>query len=65
MPAAHFFGDGCPAPHGASDAPLQWAGPGEDLRDVRARVGQPENPGQQQAPAGEGGGLLAGACVLR
>lgn len=36
-PRAHYWGDGCPKPHGQPDAPIEWADPGETLQQVRAR----------------------------
>lgn len=67
-PRAHYFGDGCPAPHGAPDAPRRWeAYPGEPVEAIRDRYGQP--PGAHNGPGGSGEGeshtrwMVAGAVA--
>ena len=50
---AHFFGDGCPEPHGSPLAPWnRWGDPGETVGQCRARYGQHEDPRTHDGPGG-------------
>lgn len=41
----HWFGDGCPLPHGRADAPMRWAShPDEPIGLVRRRYGVAAGP---------------------
>lgn len=54
----HWFGDGCPAPHGSPDAPMRWANhPDEPIWLVRRRYGVAAGPPSDVSAATLNSGL--------